>query len=328
MKKENIKKILIIRFGAIGDLLHTSEIFRSIKRKYPQIEIHYLAFKLPAQIIQNDRDISKVIIAKDKSYKTLWELAKDFRKENYDLILNLQPSNRTKFLCLFSCAKKVLTYKKSFKFHAVENFWQTAQKFFKNLDLKQELELNIPQNAIDKVKQLLPQDRKIVTINVFAAAARQGRRWKKENFKELALKLIEEYNCTVVVSGAPDEVKDLEDFKGLNENILVLAGQLSLIESCALYSLSDLMISPDTGPLHLASATDGPICIGLYGAMPIARTGVWGMKHYNISADLPCIPCNRRKCKLKKGQYNPCLEAVSVENVLNIIKNEIWTKNS
>ena len=248
MKKEKIKKVLIIRFGAIGDLLHTSEVFRSIKRNYPQIEIHYLAFKLPAQIIQHDKDISKVIIAKDKSYKSLWELAKELKKEKYDLILNLQPSNRTKFLCFFSFPKKVLTYKKSFKFHAVENFWQTAQKFFKNLDLKQELELNIPHSAIDKVKELLPPDRKIVTINVFAAAARQGRRWRKENFKKLALKLIEEYNCTVVVSGAPDEVKDLEDYKNLNENILVLAGQLSLIESCALYSLSDLMISPDTGP--------------------------------------------------------------------------------
>lgn len=327
MKKENIKKILIIRLGAIGDLLHSSEVFRSIKRKYPQTEIHYLTTKMPAQIIENDKDIDKIIIAENKTYKYLWNLAKEIRKNKYDLILNLQPSNRTKFLCLCSLPKNLVTYKKTFKLHAVENFWQTAQKFYKNLELKHELELQIPQETIEKVQNSLPQNAKIVTMNIFTSPTRQGRRWRKEYYKELALKLIEKYGCYVVFSGAPDEAEELNDFKDLHSNIIILAGKLSLLESCALYSLSDIMISSDTGPLHLATGTQKPVCIGLFGGAPISRTGVWGMKHFAICADLPCIACNRRKCKIQKGQYNPCLDAIKVDDILNIIQNDIWTEN-
>ena len=322
MKVEDIRKILIIRFGAIGDLLHSSEIFRSIKRKYPKIEIHYLTTKVPAQIIENDNDIDKIILLEDKKYKYLWKLAKELHKEKYDLIINLQNSNRAKFLAFFTFAKKTVTYKKTFKLHAVENFWQTAHKVFKDIELKQELELQISQELIEKIKKLLPSDKKIVTINIFTSHTRQGRRWRKEYFRQLTLDLISKYNCQIVFSGSPDEADELNDFEGLSQNITILAGKLSLMESCALYALSDVMISGDTGPLHLASGCKKPVCIGLYGGAPISRTGVWGQKHYNISANLPCIPCNRRKCKLKKGQYNPCLDAITPEHILNLIEEE------
>lgn len=322
MRAENIRKILIIRFGAIGDLLHSSEIFRSIKRKHPEIEIHYLTTKMPSQIIEYDNDINKIILLKEKNYKYLWNLAKELRKEKYDLIINLQNSNRAKFLAFFTFAKKTTTYKKSFKLHAVENFWQTANKVFKDIELKHELELKIPQDIIEKVKTLVPTDTKIVTINIFTSPTRQGRKWRKEYFKELTLKLIDKYNCYVVFSGAPNEAEDLKDFENLSENIIILAGKLSLMESCALYAISDVMISGDTGPLHLASGCKKPVCIGLYGGAPISRTGVWGEKHYNLAADLPCIACNRRKCKIKKGQFNPCLDAIKPDTILNLIEEE------
>jgi len=322
MKAENIKKILIIRFGAIGDLLHSSEIFRSIKRKHPDIEIHYLTTKMPSQIIEHDCDIDKIILLESKKYKYLFELSKKLKKERYDLIINLQNSNRAKFLAFLIFAKKTVTYKKTFKLHAVENFWQTAHKVFKDIELRHELELKIPQETIDKIKTYIPVDKKIVTINIFTSPTRQGRKWRKEYFKELALKLIDKYNCSVVFSGAPDEAEELKDFENLSPNIIILAGKLSLMESCALYSISDVMISSDTGPLHLATGCEKPVCIGLFGAAPISRTGVWGEKHYAISADLPCIACNRRKCKIKKGQYNPCMDAIKPETIFELIEKE------
>ena len=322
MKTTDIKKILIIRFGAIGDLLHSSEIFRSIKRKHPDIKIHYLTTKLPAEIIKYDDDIDKIILLEYKKYAYLWNLAKELRKEKYDLIINLQNSNRAKFLAFFTCAKKIVNYKKTFKLHAVENFWQTAHKVFKDIELKHELELRIPNEIIEKIKNIIPQDKKIVTMNIFSSPTRQGRRWKKEYFRELALKMAEKYDCYIIFSGAPNEAKELNDFENLHPNIKILAGELSLIESCALYAISDVVISGDTGPLHLASGCKKPVCIGLYGSAPISRTGIWGEKHYSLSSDLPCVACNRRKCKIVKGPFNPCLEEIKPDVVLNLIEEE------
>ena len=76
MKNITPQKILIIRQGAIGDVVHTTETYRSIKRLLPDSEIHYLTTKTPAELLKNDPDLTKLIILQDRSYKGLFKLAK------------------------------------------------------------------------------------------------------------------------------------------------------------------------------------------------------------------------------------------------------------
>jgi len=72
----SIKKILILRFGAIGDVVHSTALFRSIKKSCPDISIHYATFKSPSMNIQNDPDLEKIRILEGKTYKQLFSLAK------------------------------------------------------------------------------------------------------------------------------------------------------------------------------------------------------------------------------------------------------------
>ena len=106
-------------------------------------------------------------------------------------------------------------------------------------------------------------------------------------------------------------------------DIVVTAGKYSILESAALFSLADVVVSSDTGPLHIATAVKKPFCIGLYGAASVGRTGPWGVNHFAVSADLDCIPCDRRKCKIKEyrvKEINPCLMAIKPEHILRVIK--------
>lgn len=320
-----IKSILIIRNGAIGDVVHTTALFRSIKKAYPQIEIDYATSYVTAHLLKDDNDLREVFTLENRSYKYLLSLIPKIKNKNYDLIINLQPQLKFNLLCAMT-GVKTLKYKKTFKLHAVENFFNTAKKELPAMELPDKLELC----NLDKQKAYILQKcqemtlRKNVVFNMSATPQRQGRKWKVEYFKELALKLIQEYNCNIILTGSADDKPLTSQLADLHENIYDYAGKYTLTESAAIYSMCDLFISGDTGPLHIASACKKPVCIGLYGSMPISRTGVWGDRHYSVSAygALKCIPCNKRKCRLRNSQYNPCLEKITPDVILNLIKEE------
>lgn len=318
-----MQKVLIIRQGAIGDVVHTSNIFRSIKESYPTVQIDYLTSSVPAQLIEHSPDLRKVIRLEGKSYSYLWKLASKLRKEKYDVVINLQPSVRFKFLSFMVFPKKIVTYKKTFKLHAVENFFRTAKKVFKEIENPNDLKIELPDEVVEKIKLDIPTDKKIVVLNTQVSLTRQGRKWPIKNFKELALKLIEEYDCNIIVTGASEDVEKVKPLENVHPNIIIVAGKYSILESAAVYSLADIVISSDTGPLHIATAMGKPYCIGLYGAAPVTRTGPWGINHFALSADLSCIPCNRRKCTVKEYEHaeiNPCMMAIKPEHVYQVIK--------
>lgn len=321
MNNINFKKILILRFGAIGDVVHTTALFRSLKKYCPDFEIHYATFKAPSALIENDKDLNKVWILQGKSYKQLFELAKVLRKEKFDVFLNLQPSLKTKIFSVIVGAKKNLTYKKTFKLHAVENFWRTAKSFFKDIVLDNELKIYLPQDSREKIRNLVFDKKNIIGLNIGAAPERQGRKWSIDHWIELSVKIIEKYDCQIVLTGSKEDEKDAKILVAKIPQIKSFCGELSLAESAVLLERCNLVISGDTGPLHIATAVKTRV-VGLYGSMPISRTGPYGNIHFALKSDMDCIPCNRRKCKLlKRGEScTPCLRQLLPEMLLKVIE--------
>lgn len=320
---ENPKKILIIRCGAIGDVVHTSETYRSIKRTYPDCEIHYLTTEVPAKMISADKDISKIITVKKVSYQNILKLIPEIKAEKYDLIINLQPSLKLRLLSFFANPEKISTYDKDLEKHAVFNFYETAEKAIKGLEFKNELNLYIPEQVKDVIKYSIPTDKKFVVMATQAGPVREGKKWRIEKFKELALKLVEKYDIAIVLTGTNQDRELLSSFENIHPQIFNLAGRFNILESAALFSFSEYMIGADTGPLHIASATGKPICIALYGAMAISRTGLVGEKHHSVkSTKLGCIPCQKRFCKLRNGEYSPCMDDISPDDIMQIIEND------
>ena len=303
----NINKILIIRTGAIGDVVHTTNLYRAIKKSDPNIEIHYLTSKLK----------EKISLFSDYTK----ELAEILKNEKYDLAINLQPSLKIKYLLFLAGIKKQLIYRKTFKLHAVKNFWQTGLKAFPEIKEEKELKLYLPLEAIDKAKEKVKDLKRPLTVinagGVFSK--RQGRTYPINKWVELGEKIIEKTGGTIILNGAKEDKEILSDLNKI-PNCVNFIGELSLVESCAVISQADLMISGDSGPLHIATAL-GVKSIGLYGSMPANRTGCYS-NGINIISKKECVPCNRRKCKyLKKSKklFAPCMEEISTESILSLI---------
>lgn len=324
MRNNEIKKILIIRTGAIGDVVHTTALFRAIKKSYPQIEIHYMTSELIKPLLIEDTDIEKVLTINPKfkmfsSYTK--EIANILKQENYDAAINLQPSLKIRYLIYLAGIKKQTSYKKDFKIHAVTNFWKTGLKFFPEIKEEKELKLYLPKDAIEYAKEKTKDlKRPLITINAGGVMSkRQGRTYPVKKWVELGNKLQEKYNGTIILNGA---IEDKEILSPLNtiKNSINYIGELSLINSCAVIGESDIMLSGDSGPLHIATAL-GVKSIGLYGSMNEKRTGCYS-SGINIISKKSCVPCNRRKCKyLKKSKeiYAPCMEEININTIVEKI---------
>ncbi len=325
MGKE-IKKILIIRFGAIGDVVHSTALFRALKKFNPDFEIHYATFNLPSTMIQDDPDLKKLWLIQNKKYKTLWKLAKELKKEKFDLCINLQNSNRARFLSFFTGAKKYISYKKTFELHAVENFWITAKPIFKDIELPDKIQIYLPDGIKEDVAKHINTNSKTIGFNIGLSSVRQGRKWKDEYWIELAKKIIEsDKNTEIILIGIKKDLELAKKISNVSDKIKSFCGELSLLESAALMSHCDILISSDTGLLHIAAALDVKT-IGLYGASPILRTGPYGpLANAFYSKDRKCVPCNRRKCKYIDANDSsfPCMNDITPDIVIEGINNHI-----
>lgn len=324
----NTKKILILRFGAIGDVVHSSELFRSIKRKHPDVSIHYCSFKIPSMNIRHDPDLDRVWVAEGKSYKQLWKLAKELRKENFDAFINLQPGIRTRIFSLMLGMPRTITYKKTFKLHAVENFWQTGKKLFPDIELDKKLHLYIKEETKKRISNMLGKKGIIIAFNMGVSGTRQGRRWPQEYWHDLAKKFLDSYDCEIILTGSEYDKEFSEPLLKISPRIRSFCGKVNVEENTALLSLCDLVISGDTGPLHIATAVNTP-AIGLYGAAPVSRTGPYGENCIALNSNRDCVPCNKRKCKyLKQNEsYTPCLVDLKPDIVLTNARSFLLEKN-
>lgn len=319
-KKKKPHKVLILRLGAIGDVVHSSALFRSLKNFDKSLEIHYVTFKTPSMLIDHDPDIDKVWVLKDKSYNSLLNMANNLRKYKFDLFFNLQPSIKTRVFNLFLNPKKTITYKKTFSLHAVENFWETGKKAFKEIELEDSLKLYIPDEIRNDMTQFINNQKKTIVFNIGVSKTRQGRKWPINYWKKLAKTIIDKYDCDIILNGSKEDAEISEKLLDISPNIRSFCGKLNILESSALISLCNIMVSGDTGPLHIATALEVPT-IGLYGAAPISRTGPYGKLTFDLCSERECVPCNRRKCSISEenDEYNPCMIDIKPEEVEKII---------
>ena len=270
-----------------------------------------------------DKNLAKVWVIESEKFKPFskytMEFAKKLKAEKFDVAINLQPSFKTRLLVELAKIKTHFNYKKKSKLHAVRNYWETAKKAFPDIKNYSDLKMYLNPEVSEKMHtELSKYKRPLVVLNAgHVFAKRQGRTYPVEKWIELGNKIQEKYDGTILITGVKvDEeiLKPLEQIK----NSVSFVSKLSLDENSALIKNSDILISGDSGPLHIASAL-GVKALGLFGSMPIERTGPCGENCSVVVSPMECAPCNHIKCKYLKGTgelYSPCMKMIEVENIM------------
>lgn len=138
--------------------------------------------------------------------------------------------------------------------------------------------------------------------------------WPKERFRKLLEKCQEV--CPVVVVGDGGQKQEARSLvEGLSSSIISLAGETSLGELIALLSLSSLLVTNDSGPMHVAAAVSTPL-VAIFGSTDPSRTGPYGVATGVLYAKAPCSPCFRRECPIDFR----CMKEISVEEVFSRVQ--------
>ncbi|HEX7411098.1 MAG TPA: glycosyltransferase family 9 protein [Bacteroidales bacterium] len=299
-----MKKILVIRFSSIGDIILTTPVVRCLATQMPEAEIHYLTKKSFAPILANNPYIKKVIAFEG----SLRQLIPVLKAEDYSHIVDLHKNLRSVYILArmrksFSTFSK-LTFRKWLlvkfginimpKIHIAERYMKAVQRFGVVNDGKG-LDFFIP-----------PAD--VVDLQVFPAAFQNGYNGivigGKHNTKILpvdkVVEIIRKSELPVILLGGPEDHTNGETIRtAIGDKIFNACGQFSLMQSASLVKQARAIASNDTGLMHVAAAFNKNIIsiwgntvpeFGMSPYMPDAHSGKTAIAEVH---GLKCRPCSR-----------------------------------
>ncbi|MBI3508067.1 MAG: lipopolysaccharide heptosyltransferase II [Chlamydiia bacterium] len=174
--------------------------------------------------------------------------------------------------------------------------------------------LYVSEKEVEESKQLLYQrgyirGKRLIGINPGAAYG-TAKCWLPERFRELAVKLLDEQTYIVFFGDASSDALVKEICLGLPKQVMNLAGVTSLRELMCLIKDCDVVVTNDSGPMHIADAFGVPI-VALFGSTDAATTGPYGQKEAVIYKQVSCSPCFKRVCPIDFR----CMKEITVEEV-------------
>lgn len=322
-------KILVLRFSSIGDILLTTPILRCIKKKHPTSEVSFMIKSNYQHVIKSNIYIDKIICFE----KSIFEVIKILKKEKYDLIIDLHKNIRTFFLRLF-LMKKSLTYKK-YNFrkwllinsginiipenHIVDRYFTSINKIGILNDNKR-LDFFIKDiESITKKYKYIIKNKYIVFC---LGASFINKRISVSIIKKTINYILGQTDYNIVLLGGDDVQKDYDDLD--NQRIIDLINKTSFTESAFLLKKSFLVITPDTGLMHLASVFNKKI-ISVWGC----TSPLFGFRPYLVEDSFILTPNikNHKPCS-KHGKYCKyklfkCIDKIDAEKLIQILKKQI-----
>ncbi|MHC1698230.1 MAG: glycosyltransferase family 9 protein [Geobacteraceae bacterium] len=306
---KNYSNILLIKPGAVGDLLQLTPVIRALAQKYPGAGITLmLGSSASATMFQHNPHISETIVFDRKgahrSLSDFLQLWNRIRAARYDLVVNFQRSNVKAWLlaaAAFPC--RVLVYHKARgrSVHAVVNHLETLAPLGIAPELcDPSLELSYGSEEQSFADHLFPDfgNSGKILIALNPGASNRIKCWSPEQFAALANLLVSKLDAGIVLVGGGSE-RDLAEgiLAGMDSKPFDLIGKTSLLQLGAVLARCDVLVSGDTGPLHMATAVKTPVA-ALFGAIDPFRTGPVGEGHRVIRHDeLACVPCVAKSCE-------------------------------
>jgi lipopolysaccharide heptosyltransferase II len=336
-EKLPLQRILIVEVNWAGDVLFSTPFIRCLKENYPQAYLACLAVPRVKEILQNNPYLDEVIVfdeqGRDKGFWSKIAIIAELKKRRFDSVFLLHRSTTRTFLCALAGIKRRIGYETG-KFnpfltqkvahpdkplHKVEYFLQLAQEsglkvsqhnyefFFSEEDARY-ISAFLKNSGIDSQE-------KFCVIN--PGGNWDLKRWPKENFSRLAEKLQKELRLKVVITGAEKDSALAENIShSLSEKPIVSCGKTTLPQLAALLKRAALVISNDSGPMHIAVSV-GTKTIAIFGPTSAQITGPYGTGEFAVlQKDIGCsVPCYNLICK-----DNRCMKAVTVEEVFEKAK--------
>ena len=283
------EKLCILRLSALGDATHTVPVVRALQDHWPATRITWIIGKLERRLLEGLDGVEFIVFDKRGGWPAVRELRRELAGRRFDLLLHMQVAARANLLSCLVRAPVRIGWDKArsrdmhqrfvrervqevpFQ-HQVQGFLEFARA----LGLPTEdpaWDLPISEEAHAWVREQLPTDAPVLLVS--PCSSHPLRNWRAEYYAEVADFAARDAGMRVVLSGGPSDLERevaAEIENRMNQPCINLVGKDTLEQSKAMLKRADLVISPDSGPAHVASALRTPV-IGLYAATWSRRSG-------------------------------------------------------
>lgn len=303
-------RILIVRLGALGDVIHAVPAAAALRRAFPGAGIDWLVDAKHRDIVDLVTAIDRAIPLESPTFAGWTRVLRSLRQTPYDVAIDLQGLMKSAVLARASGAARVIGFS---IWHLRE---KTARPFYsdaydaegghvirKNLRLLRALgveddEIRFPlahvaSPALDELRRRIAPDRPFALIN--AGAAWPNKRWPPERFGELATFLKDACGMTPIVLWGPGEEGLADAVIAASSNAAIAAPPTRVADVVALARAAALVVSGDTGPLHLATAVGTPT-VSLFGPTDPERNGPYAPDEVTVSKYETCGCHYDRRC--------------------------------
>lgn len=346
--KEN-KKVLLIKLSSLGDVIFNIPLANALKDA--GYEVTWLVSEKGIQVVENNPCVDKAILAplgkwkkrgpSVDSFKEYLSILKQIRAEKFDIAIDSQMMLKSLYWMLFCGAKRRIISKEARELAILGgNEWiddisyapdspivLNYLKYANHLGINPEqIRVTLPKRSDEQIKNvdelLTNLDEKKPLVVIAPATTWDNKHWNKDNWKTVVDNISS--NCNIVFTGGPND-NELIEYINCGR-FINLAGKTDIMELMEVFSRANVVLAPDSGSAHLAWATGKPAVVAIFTCTPKDVLGPYGDKSKYISIGgegLPCQPCFKRKCRLRK-KINACTNFPNPKDIVDIINDLIF----
>lgn len=341
-------KILLVRLRLIGDVVFTTPIIRALRRHDPCARLSYVVEPAAEPVLRNNPHLDELIVVpRRRGLARVMDdvaIARSLRRRHFDVAIDLHGGPRSAWLTWASAAPRRIGYAipgHAWMYtdriqrppdlgasHSVENQWALLQALGIGPPnpVDDAVEMAGDRDAVARVDERLraagvSSAHSLIVLHV--SAGNPFRRWPEASFVTLIGALVRrDPSRRIVITSGPSDAdaarrvtSTARRLLGANAGALPDAGDFDLTDLRALIARASVYIGGDSGPAHIAATTRTPI-VELLGPTLAGRSRPWRDPRWyseTIDAgDLPCRPCNQRRCA--PGDFR-CLTGIEAEQV-------------
>ena len=336
-----MNRVLIVRLGALGDIVHAIPVAVALRRAFPAVRIDWLVSTKHREILDLVPAIDRRLVINDRARArggtSLVGAVRHLRAARYDAAIDLQGLLKSALLARASGAPRVVGFASSYAREPLARLFythvhdpggggmydprETRHVVTVNLSVLNELGVRDlrPEFAIDHVDSAAARAVADATGGRYAVlnpgAAWPNKRWPPARLAEIASRLRDRHGVMSAVLWGPGEHDLAQEVVAAARGAAMVTPPTTIADIVALSRGATVMVSGDTGPTHIASAVGTPI-VGIFGPTRPARNGPLSPHDVTVSRDTVCQCHHLRQCTRERM----CLLDISVDEVSDAIE--------
>jgi lipopolysaccharide heptosyltransferase II len=332
------RSILVLRPGAMGDVLLTTPALRGLRRAFPETRISILVTASGRAILERNTNVDEILLLDKSSLRSQAKLLRQVRRKKFDLVIDFLCNPRTALIALFSGAPLRLGYdvrmrrvayniqqprdeyidgKKVVKYGAQVNIDMLRCLGIESVDTELDFEVGgVAQKRVDEfLYSHSVKNREFVSV--CPAGTWAAKTWAVEKFAGLADRIVTELGHRVVILWGPGEKELAQKMASLMKTDSIVAGETAIDEVAALIRRCALFVSNDSGLKHIAVALGTPTVTIFGPTNPRTWNPPKGM-HVAVFAEVDCLFCDKNTCEDMR-----CMKELAVETVFSMVQDAL-----